>query len=178
VDYHTITIERLQAIAAGGDAEGQFALGVRYAHGEGVQQDYATAVLWLRQAAEQDHAGAQDSLGVRYATGQGVPQSDAEAVRWFRRAAQRGHAVAQFNLGLAFVHGQGVPQDAQQAYVWFALSAEQGDVISAESRDRVAETLDWEQLQQAKISYHQKHRQIQRRNHDRRIHHAALAEHA
>ena len=41
--------------AQDGDAEAQFYLGVAYSNGEGVEQDYAVAVKWLRLAAEQGY---------------------------------------------------------------------------------------------------------------------------
>lgn len=151
----------LQDAAEAGCAEAQFQLGVRYAHGMGgVAQDHIQAVKWLREAARQGHAGAQDSLGVRYATGQGVPQDDAQAAYWFRLAAEQNHAVAQFNLGLAHVYGQGVAQDYLEAFVWFSLSALQGDAIAAEGRDRVAESLSFPQLKEAKIRFHQQCRKL------------------
>ena len=168
MNYSKYSIAELQGLALGGDAEAQFALGVSFAHGKGVPQDYARAVHWLKKAAQLGHAGAEDSLGVRYATGQGVAVDEAEAVRWFQRAARRGYSVAQFNLGLAFVHGSGVAQDYEQAYAWFALSASQGDAIAEESRELVAASLDWDGLKQAKIFFHKLHKQIYATKHDNR----------
>ena len=83
-----------RARAEAGDAEAQFNLGVMYAFGRGVTQDYAQAVSWFRKAADQGYAEAQYNLGFRYAIGQGVPQDDAEAVRWYRLAADQGFALA------------------------------------------------------------------------------------
>ena len=50
--------ETLQA-AERGDAHAQALLGEMYEKGRGVRQDYAEAVKWFRQAAEQGHAVAQ-----------------------------------------------------------------------------------------------------------------------
>ena len=71
---------RKQAIA--GDVEAQDKLGVMYANGEGVPQDYAEAVKWYRKAVEQGYAVAQYNLGFAYFKGQGVPQDKYEAVKW------------------------------------------------------------------------------------------------
>ena len=57
-----------------------------YAHGEGVQQNYAEAVKWYRKAAEQGYAGAQFNLGCMYANGEGVLQSGAAAADWYYKA--------------------------------------------------------------------------------------------
>jgi len=43
-----------------GDAEAQYNLGVRYANGEGVPEDYKEAVKWFRKAAEQGFAAAHE----------------------------------------------------------------------------------------------------------------------
>ncbi len=76
-------------LAEQGNANAQYFLGVMYAKGRGVPQDYAEAVKWSRKAAEQGVANAQFSLGVMYANGQGVPQDDAHAHMWFNLAASR-----------------------------------------------------------------------------------------
>ena len=66
--------------AAGqGLAEAQYNLALRYYNGEGVRQDYAEAVRWVRLAAEQGDARAQANLGVMYGNGEGVPQDYVEA---------------------------------------------------------------------------------------------------
>jgi hypothetical protein len=54
-----------------------------YRDGEGVPQDYAQAILWLRKAAEQGNAGAQWSLGGLYLDSKGVPRDYAEAYFWY-----------------------------------------------------------------------------------------------
>ena len=71
-----------------GVAEAQFNLGVMYANGQGVKQDYFEAVRWFLQAAEQGVASAQANLGSAYTAGRGVRQDDTEAVKWFKKAAE------------------------------------------------------------------------------------------
>ena len=83
VQAQTPEIAALRARAEAGDAEAQYDLGVMYASGEGVPQDYAEAVRWYRLAAEQGDAGAQSFLGAMYHDCIGVPQDYAEAVRWY-----------------------------------------------------------------------------------------------
>ena len=80
---------RLRARFAGPDA--QFALGQRYALGEGVAQQPAEARRWYRRAADEGHAGAQLALAESYAgKGQGSVADPEEAVRWYRAAAEAG----------------------------------------------------------------------------------------
>ena len=68
------SIEALRTRANVGDAGAQVILGVMYATGLGVPQDYAEAVRGYRLAAEQGEAFAQSNLGIMYANGRGVPQ--------------------------------------------------------------------------------------------------------
>jgi len=82
-----------------------------YFNGQGVPQDYAEAMKWVRKAADQGLAIAQSKLGNMYAAGQGVSQDYAEAAKWYRKAADQGIAPAQGILGAMYFKGQGVPQD-------------------------------------------------------------------
>ena len=61
-----------------------------YANGQGVIQDYKTAVKWFRLAAEQGNANAQYNLAVMYANGQGVIQDNVYAHIWLNIAASSG----------------------------------------------------------------------------------------
>jgi uncharacterized protein len=69
-----------------------------------VAQDYAQAVNWYRQAADQGNADAQAGLGWMYCKGLGVTQDFAQAVHWSREAADRGNAYAEANLGTAYLN--------------------------------------------------------------------------
>ena len=111
-----------------GDAEAQRMLGLMYAVGEGVPEDYMEAAKWCRKAAEQGDAKAQSCLGNMYSGGLGVPEDDVEAVKWRRKAAEQGHAKAQTNLGEMYYEGsKGVPKDYVEAAKWYCKAAEQGD---------------------------------------------------
>ena len=123
---NTQDIEQLRKDAEQGDATAQYNLGVMYAEGQGVPQDYQQAVNWFRKAAEQGYASAQYNLGFSYATGEGVPQDYQEAVNWWRKAAEQGYTSAQFNLAVMYAEGRGVPQDYQEAVGWYRKAAEQG----------------------------------------------------
>jgi len=109
-----------------GDAEAQHSLGLMYANGQGVTQDYKEAVKWYAKAAEKGLAGAQFSLGFAYYLGQGVPQDYKETVKWYTKAAEKGSVWAQHSLGLMFDLGRGVPQDYNEAFKWHTKAAEKG----------------------------------------------------
>ena len=68
-----------------GFVQAQFNLGLMYAKGQGVLQDYKESIKWFRKAAEQGHALAQNNLGLMYDKGQGVLQEYKQAVKWYRK---------------------------------------------------------------------------------------------
>ncbi len=76
-------IELFRPLAAKGDVDAQYNLGMMYDYGEGVTQDYKEAVKWYLLAAEQGSASAQYNLGVMYDNGEGVIQDYVRAHMWF-----------------------------------------------------------------------------------------------
>ncbi|MGU3628725.1 tetratricopeptide repeat protein [Comamonas sp. C24C] len=94
VDQRQLTLQWYAQQAEKGDAEAQNNLGLAYANGDGVPQDYIQAVQWFRKAADQGVALAQYCLGVSYRDAQGVPQDSAQASYWFRKAAEQGNVYA------------------------------------------------------------------------------------
>lgn len=73
-----------------GNPAAQYHMGLLYARGEGVAQDYAIAASWFLQAAEQDHNHAQFILGHMYARGEGVVRDRVQAHVWFSAATANG----------------------------------------------------------------------------------------
>ena len=120
------TVEEYRKAAAQGDANAQYNLGVMYDNGDGVTQDYQTALKWYRKAAAQGDATAQYALGVMYDNGNGVTQDYQKALEWYRKAAAQGDAKAQYNLGVMYNNGNGVTQDYQTALKWYRKAAAQG----------------------------------------------------
>src|SRR5437016_449937 len=112
--------------ADSGDADAQVNLGLLYAKGEGVPQDFAQALQWWQKAAAQGDAQAQVNLGLLYAKGEGVPQNFAQARQWYEKAATQGNAQAQVNLGEMYARSEGVPQDYDKAMEWIQKAAAQG----------------------------------------------------
>ena len=142
-------INTLMKRAQKGDASAQCSIGVAYTNGQGVPQDYARAVKWLRLAADQGVAIAQYSLGLAYASGRGVTQDYAEAMKWYRLAADQGVTDAQCLLGVMYSTGEGVPKDDAQAHMWFNLAAAQGNENGKKGRDLVEQMMTPQQIAQA-----------------------------
>ncbi|WP_455366804.1 SEL1-like repeat protein, partial [Kaarinaea lacus] len=72
------------------DPESQFALGLMYVDGKGVDKDAATAAQWFLKAARQEHLEAQFRLGEMYKDGIGVETDTKEAKLWLSKAAGKG----------------------------------------------------------------------------------------
>lgn len=128
-DFAT-ALREWKPLAEQGNAVAQTNLGLMYANGQGVLQNYAEATKWTLLAAAQGDSDAQFNIGLTYYHGQGVPKDDAEAVKWFRLAAEQDHAMAQFNLGFVYDKGLGVPQDDAEALKWYRLAAQQGIAVA------------------------------------------------
>ena len=80
-----------------GNAFGQFHLGLMYDIGQGVLQDYKTAVKWYKLAAEQGDAESQFNLGAMYEMGKGVKSDNVYAYMWYNIAASSGNETASKN---------------------------------------------------------------------------------
>jgi putative methionine-R-sulfoxide reductase with GAF domain len=76
------SFEELKAAAQDGEPSAQYAMGARYATGEGVPQDYATAARWFTQAAKKGYAPAQGMLGAYYWSGRGLRKDLKQAYFW------------------------------------------------------------------------------------------------
>ena len=103
-----------------GDVEAQYDLGVMYAEGQGVAQNYAEAMKWVKKAAKKGNAEAQYKLGWMYAAGKGTSRNAKKAVKWYRMAADQGHAAAYKILEIyhpadLYINSRGVEMDALKA---------------------------------------------------------------
>jgi uncharacterized protein len=119
--------ELLLADARSGEAEAQYLIGLMYARGEGVQQDFYQAGKMYRSAAASGHSGAMVNLGSLFENCYGNGPCDNEkAAAWYRKAADRGNAIAQHNLSVMYATGTGVAQDEWTAKIMCRRAAEQG----------------------------------------------------
>ncbi len=76
------SLRELKSAAQAGEASAQYAMGARYAIGEGVTQDYATAARWFTLSAKKGYAPAQGMLGAYYWSGRGVHKDLKQAYFW------------------------------------------------------------------------------------------------
>ena len=115
-----------EPLANQGNRDAQFAMGVLYYEGHGVNKNLDEALAWFRKAADSEHPTAMFNLGVAYWEGRGLSQNYAQAVDWWERAAESGDVASQYNLGLAYYLGKGAQKDLDQARNWLTQAAEKG----------------------------------------------------
>jgi len=143
----------VQLKARAGDPKAEYEIGLRYANGAGVAQDWEKAMSWFERAANRGIASAQWRLGLGYVRGIGLDRDNAKAVAWFKRAANQGHIGAQRALGDLYFTGVGVRQDYVRAYVWYAITdgvfQSPANGTGQEDLDAIAARLTPQQVQDA-----------------------------
>jgi len=123
---HLVAFSRLKKAAENGNAEAQFELGRIYGNGDGVPQNYPTAIEWLEKAAHQHHPKAQESLGSIYANGVGVEQDFTSARGWYLQAARNGLGSAQYLMATMYRFGLFESEiDMDQSIDWYQRAANQ-----------------------------------------------------
>ena len=108
-------------------------LGRLYRDGEGVEQNYTTAVSWFQRGCENDHTSSCYQLAMRYRSGEGVEKDDAEAVRLFQAACEDNHTWSCYRLGFHYQDGRGVQRDLAEAERAFRLACD-ADIAAACAR--------------------------------------------
>jgi GAF domain/PilZ domain/Sel1 repeat len=97
-DSDAPTLEQLRQLADQGDPSVEYALGARYAFGDGVGQNYSEAVRWFFRAAEQGHVISQATLGAYYMAGRGVSVDLSKAYFWAYVARAGGDAGSKLRV--------------------------------------------------------------------------------
>ncbi len=127
------TLPQQRKRAEQGDPAEQFAMGVHYAMGDGVPQDYTEAARWFSLAADQGHVEAQGTLGAYYWAGRGVPQDLTKAYFWSVLAQLGGDKASKYRvpiLASRLSHDQ-VLAAQQQANDWLKDHEAHGNDSSA-----------------------------------------------
>jgi anti-anti-sigma factor len=120
-------LTELEMRAGDGNRTAMLELGMRFADGMGLPQDWRRAVHWYRRAASHGEMDAQYELATCLAFGLGVPQSYEAAVPWYEQAAGQGHADAQYMLGMTWQYGLAGISDSVRARHWYQQASLQGN---------------------------------------------------
>lgn len=106
--------EALINAAHAGHVPSQRNLAVRYHSGDGVLQDAALALTWLKRAAEGQDPWAQTTYGILLRSS-GDADNQRESVRWLRLAAEQNDGRAHLNLAIQLMQGIGTQVDPSDA---------------------------------------------------------------
>ena len=97
-------IEIFEPLAAAGEAEASYALGLLHANGLGVSRDEGQAAGYVADAASAGYSPAQDLLGYMYDFGLGLPINHDLAEYWYQKAVDAGEINAMNNLAYSWVN--------------------------------------------------------------------------
>jgi hypothetical protein len=75
-------IEEVRKAALAGNSQAAYALGLKYASGEGVGVDYHEALTWFLRAAEAGNVRATGKVASCFWAGRGAPQDYSKAYFW------------------------------------------------------------------------------------------------
>lgn len=123
-------IDSIRYKAEHGDAKFQFAYGVCYEKGWGVEQDAKEALAWYRKAAAQQNGPAYNSIGNFYRMGTGVKADPKQAIEWYQKGAAEKDAQAMLNLGNCYYFGMGTEKDVNTAVKWWKDAADAGNAYA------------------------------------------------
>jgi putative methionine-R-sulfoxide reductase with GAF domain len=80
--YSGMEFKQLREIAVQGDAVAEYWLGIHYARGGGVKQDYHEAMAWFLKAADDGEVRATAKMASCYWAGKGAPRDYSKAYFW------------------------------------------------------------------------------------------------
>jgi TPR repeat protein len=131
---HKKALAAYRKAAEWGDTTAMQVLGTWYLHGEGVEQDYGKALMYLREGSEK-YGGdptAMTDLASMYANGWGVQQDYVQAAAWYRKAAKKGNVLAMSQMGRLYENGWGVEKNRDEAILWYRCARQRGEREYAE----------------------------------------------
>ncbi|KAE8151028.1 hypothetical protein BDV25DRAFT_153408 [Aspergillus avenaceus] len=114
---HPPGIEKLASKAAGH-------IGMMYLRGEGVEQNFASALIWFRRGVTNGDALCQHEMGLMYLHGYGVPQDAFRAASYFKSASEQDFPAAETRLGALFLDQGDIPTATR----YFELAARWGSM--------------------------------------------------
>ncbi|QHZ97005.1 sel1 repeat family protein [Pasteurella multocida] len=120
----TRAFELILPLALKGDYQAQANLGILYARGQGVPQDFEKAYWWFSEAAEKGSIKAINNLAVFYLQGHGVKQDIRHSITLFEKTANSGSLDAMLVLGQIY---ENELNQMTQAFKWYKKAAEAGN---------------------------------------------------
>ena len=135
---------------ANSGAVSNYELGMAYALGNTLEQDYAKAFEHFTRSAREGYAPAQYRLAAAYANGDGTEKDPARAIEWYEKSAGQGHTAAQRSLALIYLNGlEDVPRNKPLALAWYNLLVEDGNQMDIHRRDTLLQELSEQEISMA-----------------------------
>lgn len=104
-------------MASRGNGRAANELGIMYAAGISLPQNFTEAKKWFDYASQKGESSGEYNLGVAYLKGEGTPIDLPEAIRYFQTAAEHGSGPAMVQLAMMHRAGTGglTPNDEEAA---------------------------------------------------------------
>jgi TPR repeat protein len=119
-------LARIRDMAARGDANALFALGLR-SEADGTEaNNMEAAAHFYTDAAAKGHPSALVRLGYLYQTGAGVNRDPRKALALYQQAAAAGDVEGEFRLGVAYINGVGTDVNPGMGRMHIARAADGG----------------------------------------------------
>ncbi|MBE8189481.1 MAG: sel1 repeat family protein [Candidatus Thioglobus sp.] len=121
----------LAPLAAQGNAEALWRLGMMQMNGLGMVKNQPLGFENFMLAAQQQHGFAHHMIGVAYMSGEGVEKDINQAIKWFEKAANKfALPGAAYALGMLYEDGKEVEKDLEKAKSWYAQAEQNSEQIS------------------------------------------------
>ena len=101
-------------------------LGLAYANGNGVKQDYFEAENYYKKACDLNERAGCYNLGVIYYHGQTGEKSIRKAISYFEKTCKLNNWFGCRDLGVIYADGLGVRQDKSKAKEYFGKMCDMG----------------------------------------------------
>lgn len=117
-DFDTAARE-FSMLAAKGDREGQYNMGLLYEEGQGVSKSFNEAVSSYTKAAQQGYVDAYFALGEIYISRSAPKKDRVAAYRWLEMAAKHGHPRGndEFERNKSAMTAEQLDQARKQSFI-------------------------------------------------------------
>ncbi len=93
-----LAVKLFKCAAVGGNMYALCNLGIRYAEGDGVEQDESRAIKLFERAAMQGNSFAESNVGYMYLNGKGAEPDPENGLHWLYKAANHGYGPAVYTI--------------------------------------------------------------------------------
>lgn len=110
-----LSIGNLETLAAQGNAEAMYELGLRYYKGIGVGVNYKKAKSCLEESVKSGCNSGAYYLGMIYYNGKGTPTNHIKAKEYFEKSDANNNIFSTYYLGKIYYWGDGVEKNYSKA---------------------------------------------------------------